>query len=389
MGFFVWGIKRGGPCAPQPIYRVNGLTPTPHPHAHRAVEQSNPSGIQASSMAQPIPQALSQLVALNVEYGVLICIGRGCQCALKPTAISRHLDIKHKTPIALRKQVEQYVAAFPFRYDHASVQLPRDGSVPQPIIPIVDGFVCKDCPFKSVNRSVTRQHVNRAHGKKRVADEDIFQAARLQSWFGEKRERYWVVDEGQQVQRQRRARRATIRDTGEESNDSEPNPDSSDDSEVSQDEVDDQIVQEIENWKAEARERRLRALKDVPAVEMDSWLQYTKWNEVLGQSKHNLVKTFKFTRKPDPDEPELDRVLRAWSRILERCLNTLAATDQKDALKWWESPKNEAASQRPFELPQNSKSMDKYGRIWESFICYMMRTAPPEHWRDETGTCSV
>jgi hypothetical protein len=36
------------------------------------------------------------------------------------------------------------------------------------------------------------------------------------------------------------------------------------------------------NWKAEAQERRLRALKDVPAVEMDSWLQYTKWNKVLG-----------------------------------------------------------------------------------------------------------
>src|SRR5450432_2074139 len=118
---------------------------------------------------------------------------------------------------------------------------------------------------------------------------------------------------------------------------------------------------------------------------MDSWLQYTKWNEVLGQSKHNLVKTFQFTRKPDPDEPELDRVLRAWRRILERCLNTLAAADQKDALKWWESPKNKAASQRPFELPQNSKSMDKYSKIWESFICYMMRTAPGEQWEHETG----
>jgi hypothetical protein len=77
---------------------------------------------------------------------------------------------------------------------------------------------------------------------------------------------------------------------------------------------------------------------------MDSWLQYTKWNKVLGQSKHNLVKTFQFTCKPDPNKPELDRVLRAWSRIWERGLNTLAATNQKDVLKWWKSPKNEAAS---------------------------------------------
>jgi hypothetical protein len=149
--------------------------------------------------------------------------------------------------------------------------------------------------------------------------------------------------------------------------------------------VDDQIVQDIEKWKADAQERRLTLLKNVPVVEMDSWLQYTKWNEVLSQSKHNLVKTFHFTRVPEPEEPELERLLRAWSRILERCLSTLEATDHKDALKWWASPKNEAASQRPFELPQNAKSIEKYSGFFESFICYMMRTAPTENWTDETG----
>jgi hypothetical protein len=40
-----------------------------------------------------------------------------------------------------------------------------------------------------------RNHGNRAHNKKKVPNEDIFQPAQLQSWFGEKRERYWVVDE--------------------------------------------------------------------------------------------------------------------------------------------------------------------------------------------------
>jgi len=68
---------------------------------------------------------------------------------------------------------------------------------------------------------------------------------------------------------------------------------------------------------------------------------------------------------------------------LERCLDTLAATDQKDALKWWASLKNEAASQRLFELPQNAKSVDKYSAVWERLICYIMR-AVPEWWEDET-----
>jgi len=98
-------------------------------------------------MAEPIPQALAHLVELNVEYGVLIC--RQCKYALKPTAISRHLGNKHKTPVELRKQLDKYVSGFPFQYDHMSVQLPSNGSEPQPIIPVLDGHLCKDCPYMS------------------------------------------------------------------------------------------------------------------------------------------------------------------------------------------------------------------------------------------------
>ena len=75
-----------------------------------------------------------------------------------------------------------------------------------------------------------------------------------------------------------------------------------------------------------------------------------KWNEVLSQSKHDIVKTAAFAHGPGPNELELGRVVRAWKCILERYLDTLAATDQKDALKWWASPGNEAASQHLFEL---------------------------------------
>jgi hypothetical protein len=213
----------------------------------------------------------------------------------------------------------------------------------------------------------------------------LFQIVKLQSWFSEKKAQYWVIDEAKGQEQERQTRRVMTRDVGEETDDSDDGNDNSENNESDQDNIDDQIVQDIEKWKGEAQERRLRTLKEVPVVEMDSWLRYTKWNEVLSQSKHNLVKTFHYTRMPDPDEPQLERLLRAWNRILERCLNTLEATDHKDALKWWASPKNEAADQRPFELPQNAKSVDKYSGIFACFICYMMRTAPLENHTDETG----
>jgi hypothetical protein len=119
-------------------------------------------------MAQPIPEALDHIVALNVEFGVLICLQ--CKYAVSPTAISRHLSDKHKTPIELRKQLDEYIRGFPFQYDYTSVQLPSNGSVPQPIIPVLDGHLCKDCPYKTQSRDAMKKHGNKEHNKKRVAD---------------------------------------------------------------------------------------------------------------------------------------------------------------------------------------------------------------------------
>jgi hypothetical protein len=38
--------------------------------------------------------------------------------------------------------------------------------------------------------------------------------------------------------------------------------------------LDDQTVQEMEHWKIEAEEKRLQALKNLTAAEIDLWLQH-------------------------------------------------------------------------------------------------------------------
>jgi hypothetical protein len=71
-------------------------------------------------------------------------------------------------------------------------------------------------------------------------DEELFQAVKLQSWFWDRKERYRVIDESQQVVQDRQARRAAIRDASEESNNPEANNASSSSNsgcESSQDEV--------------------------------------------------------------------------------------------------------------------------------------------------------
>lgn len=112
-------------------------------------------------MAQPIPQALAHFIGLNVEFCTLICLQ--CQYAQRPTYICRHSGDRHKVPIELRKQVEEYTKGCPFEYDYTSVQLPSDGSAPQPIIPVLDGYKCKGCQFKTHGRDTARQHCNKDH----------------------------------------------------------------------------------------------------------------------------------------------------------------------------------------------------------------------------------
>ena len=72
--------------------------------------------------------------------------------------------------------------------------LPLDGYLPQPVLPIIKGFQCQDCDFKTQNRQAMRKHSNKEHSKKGLKDEQVFRAVQLQTWFGEKRARYWVVD---------------------------------------------------------------------------------------------------------------------------------------------------------------------------------------------------
>ena len=336
---------------------------------------------------QAIPDSLNHLIELNASYGVLICMSQ-CRRAVSPAGISAHLRRKHATPVELRRQVDRYVEEFPFRYDHSTVRLPADGLAPQPIIQVVDGFKCQQCAFKAQDRSNMRKHGNKIHKKKRFADEEMFDSVRLQSWFWEGKERYWIVDESQDEEPVSARQVTAPRDVGEEfdDDDDDDDDDSQHHDDQVQEDVDDQIVQEIEMWKGDAQERRLTLLAKVPPDEWDPWLRFTQWNDVLSQSQHNMLKTHAFTREPDPEETDLERLLESWHRVFDRCLNTLVDHNHRDTLKWWASPKNEAATQKPFELPQNTKSVDKYSGHFEGFICYVMRAAPTENWQDATET---
>lgn len=169
-------------------------SPTPNPmnsiNSNMAEQQANP--------LQPIPPELDHLIHLNVEFRVLVCLGNGCRKAVSARGFVEHLRKIHKEKPPIRKKVYEYTEGFPHDYDYSNIQLPNDGLLPQPVIPIVDGFQCKDCGFKTQDHSNIRKHGNKVHNKKRIPNNELFQAVRLQSWFRDGKERYWIVDEGRE-----------------------------------------------------------------------------------------------------------------------------------------------------------------------------------------------
>jgi len=148
-----------------------------------------------------VPAPLAYLITINVAYKVVLCIG--CRRAVSPASIVEHLRRCHKTPLKVRKQVQAFIQSVPWAYDYTSIALPADGLPPQPVVPVVEGFHCQQCPFRTQSRKNMKVHGNREHAMKRVSDKQLYQVVRLQTWFRDGKERYWVVNESQQAAQER------------------------------------------------------------------------------------------------------------------------------------------------------------------------------------------
>jgi hypothetical protein len=154
---------------------------------------------QLTQLPLPLPESLKPWLILNNDYKVLVCYSASCRQAISPGAVSRHLRDKHQAKRELQKLAEEYIVQWQWPYDYQSVPLPPARSAPQLVLPIIDGYQCQECGFLTRNRKAIREHANKEHSKQRAKDNEILTPVRLQTWVGEKRARYWVVDESREV----------------------------------------------------------------------------------------------------------------------------------------------------------------------------------------------
>ncbi|KAH8798673.1 hypothetical protein F5884DRAFT_687296, partial [Xylogone sp. PMI_703] len=142
---------------------------------------------------RPIPEVWSDLVHLNVRYKVLLCLSDRCNKAVSARGLAEHIRKYHDVKPAIRHQVEQYAKEFKHDYNYATIPIPENGLAPQPIIPIVDGYQCRECSYITQSEQKIRRHANKDHKKKRATIDEICTRVRVQTWFRDGKERYWVV----------------------------------------------------------------------------------------------------------------------------------------------------------------------------------------------------
>jgi hypothetical protein len=132
-------------------------------------------GEQQQARPIEVPVALNQLIPLNVEYRVLLCVGIGCRKAISPASIVEHLRKTYNTKPEGRKQVQEYIQGCSYLRTIIPQLRCRWTDWPNsPTFAVVNGFQCRDCLIKTGSRDAMRQHGKKTDNKKRVANEEIF-----------------------------------------------------------------------------------------------------------------------------------------------------------------------------------------------------------------------
>jgi hypothetical protein len=160
--------------------------------------------------APDIPEELRPMIQLNAAFRVLICPHEQCRKAVQPSAFTRHSHEQHRTTFSARQALQKFIDKLGWKYNSKIVELPLDGSRPQPTIPVDDVFECQLCdakphhrPFKSSSRKGMKVHGNEDHKGMRVPDDKLYRRVRVQTWFrGGGEARYWRVEESDDRRRE-------------------------------------------------------------------------------------------------------------------------------------------------------------------------------------------
>jgi Orsellinic acid/F9775 biosynthesis cluster protein D len=286
------------------------------------------------------------------EYRVLVC--KSCQYAVQPAYIATHLRSKqHKLP---RSQGEEIVG----KYKNVQLADPRreqviPTTVVMPIehLPIYrDGLACKHCKFIGRSRDWMLRHQREVHGMKigrgRHTDQVEWTTVWCQQFFTGVGRCFF------QVQNTYRPANSEVRPT-----------------------LLQLIHQQLDEKERKEREKR-RIIRDSDeATEISPWLERTEWiHHLAGQDKSAMAK---LVQPAEKEELELQEVEKSIVRLVKKAQCTIS--NKQVSIFTLHRLKSFHAGQdmeRPFEVDMQKKTMERYWKVWQQLLAYVLRTADTE-----------
>jgi Orsellinic acid/F9775 biosynthesis cluster protein D len=287
------------------------------------------------------------------EYRVLVC--KSCQYSIQPGRLVSHLRAKQ------HKLTQQQAAEIANRYADKQLADPCTERI-APIIPIKpieylpiyrDGLACNHCHFVCRTRNWILRHQREVHdiriGRGRRQAQPEWTSIWCQCFFISAGQHYFQVQQ-------------TSRPTNTEGIPS----------------LLQLIHQQLDQEEKLEQEKRNVVKNTADATEISPWLEKTEWIRHLeGQNKAAIVQLVKPAK---PEELGLKEVEKSLDRLVRKAMQTILKKKVSMFLlhraKSYEAGKD---SREVFHIKNYDETIQRYQRIWNQVLMYILRTASAEY----------
>ncbi|KAM0362978.1 hypothetical protein ACHAO7_010765 [Fusarium culmorum] len=337
----------------------------------------------------PYPLLDTLQLFYDTEAHLLICTRESCKFALSnaPSQVVAHLRDKHHVPTEARKGLHRLLKSLsPTLLDPHRAPLPADGSARHDKLPVYEGFVCLNCPFRTISTQLARRHqsnppedcssgISHTRAVRRRDLDQQFECVYLQTWTTGSTRRYWIIKHRGSIVRQV-------------------------DSPAVQAHLRSVLTREFNRGKVpnEMTAAPPVAPADIASFALQTpWLDRTGWDQTYNNKDRRevlvaLTRTFTapggrehYIGPGQQYEDKIACLIRLADLLICRCEETARKTS-RHILCWLRSTKNSSIYSKPFTLVQPSSST-KYRLLLKRCLAMVLRIhrLPPDKRLQVTG----
>ena len=355
-----------------------------HSSYHNEVNKRHESTVVTMAL---ISHDIGECIVYLPDYNLLFCTKHKSAIPLNELRNHLCLNSNHRLPVARWRLVFNAASTKDgLLQTLAELSVPKHGTDPIPILPMIQGMRCRRCNYLRGTRKhdgILKDHIIKNHVDDRHHWRDLAEEVDVQRWVADTRGIYWIVGS---------------------SGESEPSPLST--SKSPHDLVLDALAED-EDAELQEEEQRDREEDDAKSLdESTPWLKHlTKWPARFGDRPLSILAVTKrppaysansrrngvtagtyqgVTVEWDSEfEERLHTIMTSLREMFDRCLATLDTTETQVAC--WIHSINDSYYPKEFKRCQRQSSEEKYFRSWKQLFSYLFRV----HHFDESDRLQI